>query len=314
MKKLFLFLAMASTTMFVSCGSDDSDGGTPAATSITLTASSTAIDLGQPVTLTVKDNNGNDVTSRATIYDGTTAITSPYTPTTVGSKSLTAKFGGLTSPAVVVTVSVATIEPNNSFVIDGTEEFETENGAFAFRGIFASDVAGEYIIVWDFNPYHEQGTSYPNDLYLTIVNSIVPNGTDPETGEPTFAIEYPTAGNYTSSATGLPYLADAWIIANDEELLPQDNTARAALIEEVTLDINDLVFPVTEGGDSNLDATYTIKLTDGREIKGHYSGETGVYDASSRPAAAKGVKATNTKLSKGSKAKAKTKFLTSLKK
>ena len=129
MKKLILFLAMASTTMFVSCGSDDN--GAAKATSIVLTASATTIDLGQPVTLSVKDNNGKDVTARATFFDGTTAVTSPYTPTTVGPHSLTAKLDNLTSPAVVVTVNA--VAGSNSIFINGTNN-SLDNSILALWG------------------------------------------------------------------------------------------------------------------------------------------------------------------------------------
>jgi len=186
MKKLFLFLAMASTTMFVSCGSDDNGGGTPAATSIVLTASATTIDLGQPVTLTVKDNNGTDVTARATFFDGTTAVTSPYTPTTAGSHSLTAKFDNLTSPAVVVTVNA--VATANSIFINGAN----------------NTISNSVLALWGQN---EDGT-----LLWSMLTFDVKSGT--EAGDAIFDaaarnhyidVEFTTAGDIQN----LPTTADA---------------------------------------------------------------------------------------------------------
>ncbi|RZL39756.1 MAG: hypothetical protein EOP00_27510 [Pedobacter sp.] len=140
MKKLFLFLAMASTTMFVSCGSDDNAGGTPSAASITLTASTTTVEIGAPSTLTVKNNLSPavDVTSSSTfvITPATGAsITAAgvFTATTAGSYSIVAKNGPLTSAALVITVNPAAAPAAGKITFSGTD-YDLDNMAFVVHG------------------------------------------------------------------------------------------------------------------------------------------------------------------------------------
>ena len=303
MKKILLFLAVASTTMFVSCSDDDSKGGgkidPDAATSIVLAANVTTIEAasGEAVVLTVTDNNAKVVTSTSTFTANDVEISgATFTSDVAGTFTIKATYKNtndvvLTSNVVTVVVTEPVVTPvaNDSFVI-GDVNYETNMGAFAFRGIFNAETAGEYIIVWDFNPYFEDGTNYPNDLYLTMVSSIAPTGTNPETGAPTFTIAYPTAGNYTFT-TALPGIQDVWVIADDAALLPEDAAERAALIQSVTLNITALTFAQNEGDASNLEATYNVALTDGTVITGEYSGETGAYDGQAKPAKIKNVKA-----------------------
>jgi len=282
MKKLFLFLAMASTTMFVSCGSDDSDNNgptEPVATSITLSASLTTIEVGQSVTLTVTDNLTNNVTGASTFTANGVALAGPtFTGATAGTFSIVAKNGDLTSAAVVITVTAAPIEADNSFVIDNVN-YETPDALFQYLGI-AEVSEGSYVIGWAFNPFKEvmvgENPTYPNDMYVYALYPITPSGTDPETGEPTFTIQDPTTGSFTydpdfaaSSVFDVQFFADS-----ETAYLPTVAAERAALISAVTLDIPtlDLVSEVT-----NVDATYTITLTDGTVVEGDYSGETGVY-------------------------------------
>lgn len=115
MKKLFLFLAVASTSMFVSCSDDDSKGdgggGSTAATSIVLAANVTAVEVGQPVVFTVTDNNAKVVTSTSTILVNNVEITgSTFTPTEAGSFAIKATHKNskdvvLESNTVTITVT-----------------------------------------------------------------------------------------------------------------------------------------------------------------------------------------------------------------
>lgn len=133
MKKLFLFLAMASTTMFVSCGSDDSD---PTATKIVLTPSVATVPLGQTVTFTVKDDLGTDVTSTSTFQVEGATVTSPYKPTAPGSFTVTAKSGTFTSAPV--TVNVALAGAAKSIYVNG-QNYSLDNSLLAFYGGWAED-------------------------------------------------------------------------------------------------------------------------------------------------------------------------------
>ncbi|WP_432671376.1 hypothetical protein [Flavobacterium sp. SM2513] len=302
MKKLFLFLAVASTSMFVSCSDDDSkDGGETidpnAATQIVLAANVTEIELGESVTFTVTDNNADVVTSSSSILVNDVEIDgATFTPDVAGTFTVQANHTNtndlvLESNEITIVVSeaVVVVTASDSFVIDNVN-YETSIAGFGFRGIYNAATAGEYIIVWDFNPYFEDGTEYPNDLYLTMISAITPSGTDPDTGEPTFTVENPTTGSYTFT-TNVPGIDDVWIVANNVNILPEDTAERAALIQGVTLDITALTFAENEGDMSNLEATYSISLTDGTVITGEYSGETGSYDATPQERAIKNVKA-----------------------
>ena len=283
MKKLFCFLAVAATAAFTSCSSDDDNTSNPPVdevTAINIAANSTSVELGNSITFTVTDQDGDVVNDAVLTVNGET-ITNPWTPAAVGNYTVTATFVGL-SDNIAVTVTEETIEPvepNNSFVINDVN-FETPVTLFGYNTIVeTAEGSGEYIIVWDFNPFLEQvegeTATYPNDLYLTLAFPIEPTGE--EEGEPTFTIVPPTAGTFTYTSETLPAVLDAWIIANNEQLLPEDSAERAAAIEEVTLNINSLVLAQNEGETSTLEATYTITLTDGTVINGDYNGQTGFY-------------------------------------
>lgn len=116
MKKLFCFLAVASTALFTSCSDDDSgDNNTnppvEEVTGITLTANSATGVVGDQFTFTVKNNLNANVTSASTIYVNDAAITgSTYTATTVGTYTVHAVNGDFTSPDVTITVTEETIE------------------------------------------------------------------------------------------------------------------------------------------------------------------------------------------------------------
>lgn len=305
MKKIFLFLAVAGT-FFTSCSSDDdsNDGTpvTPGATAITLTSNVATVALGGSFTFTVTDNLAANVTTTSQYFVNDVAITSNvYTPSAVGTYSVKAKNGALTSAVVTVTVTAApVVSPSNSFVLNNTN-YETPVVGFGFKGIYPAG-EGQYLILWDFNPYKEvvsgDSATYPNDLYLTFALPIVPTGED-EDGEPTFTIVFPTVADFSWNATTLPTLLDAYVISNNVALLPADADERAALIADVSLNITAIQFPTTADATSNLAATYSVTLNDGKVVQGQYSGTTGYYDATGAKAAKMNVAPKNVKLSKG---------------
>lgn len=304
MKKIFCFLAVASTAFFASCSSDDSgDDNTTTppvveeeVTAITVTSNTPSVELGNAFVLTTKDQDGNTLTQGVTYTVADAAITSPWAPAAVGTYTVVAHYAELTAQVnVTVTEEEVPVAPvaSDSFVI-GDTNYETNLGAFAFNGIYSTETEGEYIIVWAFNPYFTDGTSYPNDVYIYFSKPITPTGTDEETGQPTFTLVYPIAESH-SWATDID---DVWIVANNSALLPETAEERLASISDVTLDITALQFAQAEGDTSNLEATYTITLTDGTVINGEYSGETGIYDATQ---AGRNINAKTVKLSKGVK-------------
>ncbi|MDD3003861.1 hypothetical protein [Flavobacterium sp.] len=140
MKKLFLFLAVASTTMFVSCSDDDSkkDGGEPAATSIVLAANVTSVEVGQPVVFTVTDNNAKVVTSTSTILVNNVEITgATFTATEAGTYAIKATHKNskdvvLESNTVTVTVT-APVTTAGKFTYQGVD-YALDNMGFAVHG------------------------------------------------------------------------------------------------------------------------------------------------------------------------------------
>lgn len=64
-----LALAAIATFAFVGCGSDDEGPEAPFRGTIFLVADNESVTKGETVTFTVTDNDGNDVTSSATIFD-----------------------------------------------------------------------------------------------------------------------------------------------------------------------------------------------------------------------------------------------------
>jgi hypothetical protein len=141
MKKLFLFLAMASTTMFVSCGSDDnSNTSTPPIeeqpTAITLTASASTVQVGTAVTFTVKNNLVPvvDVTSSSTFTANNVAFNGPtFTPTEAGTFNIVAKNGTLTSTAFVLTVTAPPVEAKGKYTFSGVD-YDVNNMFFRVHG------------------------------------------------------------------------------------------------------------------------------------------------------------------------------------
>jgi plastocyanin len=106
MKKLFYFLALASTVLVTSCSDDDSQSNNPGAASLTVTPSATTVIVGSTVTFTVKDNLGENVTQDAVIYiDGEAIEGSSVEAAEAGTYTVHAKMGDLTSPDITVTVT-----------------------------------------------------------------------------------------------------------------------------------------------------------------------------------------------------------------
>jgi len=133
MKKLFLFLAVASTSMFVSCSKDDEPNPTPApvATAIVLTSNHATIELGQSVTLKVMNDLALDVTNMSTFTANDAAISgATFTPTAAGTFAVKATNGSLLSNTVTITVT----EPApGKFTYNG-EEYDLDNMVLVAHG------------------------------------------------------------------------------------------------------------------------------------------------------------------------------------
>ena len=111
--KLTKFFAMLACAALAFVGCEPTDGPEQVGNTsgdLVLSADKTAIELGEKVTLTVKqkdDTTGElvDVTKDVTLYDADlTKLSNPFTPTTSGSINVTATKGKYTSNTVTVTV------------------------------------------------------------------------------------------------------------------------------------------------------------------------------------------------------------------
>ncbi len=104
MKYLLFFVTFFAFTCGGSSDIDEPIIETP--TSIILTVNKAAIDLGETVIFSVKDNLNNTVTSEATIYFDDVAISGfSYTPSIDGNFAVRAEYGGLVSSSINVEVS-----------------------------------------------------------------------------------------------------------------------------------------------------------------------------------------------------------------
>lgn len=131
----FFALLCAATVGFVGCEPID-NGEKPKPNpepepqgSITLSVDQTAIELGDSVTFTVTDSEGNDVTSAASIYNqDLDKVSNPYTPTASGSYTFNATIGAENSNNVTVTVMAEMPEV--------PADPQPANLAFNHRGLF----------------------------------------------------------------------------------------------------------------------------------------------------------------------------------
>lgn len=285
MKKLLLLCSLfVGTSALVSCSSDDDSsgdgGGDPVATSITLTADVTSIELGSSVTLSVMNDLDEDVTGTSTYFaSGATLSSNVFTPTAGGEYTIHATNGELVSNTITVTVDLPLVEASDSFVIDGTQEVVTPNGSFALAGIYEGGMTLMY-----FNAYEEVNQEYPTDLYIGIAfQAADPSGTNPDTGEPQYTLTdiTPPTGDYTWygadwDQTTLPAGMDVYVVVNSEDFVSD-----AASVTSVEFNLATIAWPTSESDPGVLEATYTITMTDGTVIEGEYSGSAGFWQMSS---------------------------------
>lgn len=294
MKKLFLFLAMASTTMFVSCGSDDSDN-TPTppvvppveATALTITASATTVEVGLPVTLTVKNNltPAVDVTSSSTFVitpaTGATVTAGVFVATEDGVYTVVAKNGTLTSAIPVVieaTVPVPPFEGEGSVTVNG-ESFTTDFSILYYLGTTEGGVNNFIANSYSVDPTTDP-TSYPNDVYVYFTST----QTDPE------FIDLPLTGTYAfgDNATTMQVFDANIFIENDEILATGVTTNATWMLSSI----------VNSAEEATWAYTYEVTLADDSVATGTYTGDWEFANASQqggRPAAKASAKVTEVK-------------------
>ncbi|WP_430409894.1 Omp28-related outer membrane protein [Kordia sp.] len=213
--KNILKCLVAIAALFVySCSSDsDGDGGTTptpggsAITSITVTASSNSVEVGNAVTFTVKGNDGTDVTSSSTVLVNNVAITgSSYTANTAGTYIIKATYEQLTSVQFFLEVTAGPItelrveSTSTSLKVGDTADFE----------VIGTDALGnEYTITNDTN-LSVNGTAIDGSRFMAT-----------------------STGDLTIVATKEAITSDAFMLPVVDETAP-GTFARNVLIEDYT--------------------------------------------------------------------------------
>lgn len=101
----FFALLCAAAVGFVACEPVNNEPTPEPQGSITLKADKTTLALGESVTFTVIDSEGQDVTAAASIYDGDlNKVSNPYTPAASGSYTFNATIGAESSNNLTITV------------------------------------------------------------------------------------------------------------------------------------------------------------------------------------------------------------------
>jgi plastocyanin len=160
--KLTKFFAFALAALaFVGCGGDEQEPGKPApkpSGNITLKASETAITIGETITFTVTDTEGQDVTAVAQIYDPdfSELTNKKYTATETGTFEFFATCEGEYSNTVVVKVMAEMPEV--------PEDMEPEHFKFNHRAVMVDHTAvncgycpwmTDYLIQYALTPNHK---------------------------------------------------------------------------------------------------------------------------------------------------------------
>lgn len=123
----FFTLFVAAATLLVGCGGDDNNEVKPTG-DITLKADAESVVVGQSITFTITDAEGNDVTAGATIFNRTdnyAMVSNPYVTTKEGRTEFFAVVGESSSDVVVVMVTPV--------VAERPEDPQPSNTNFAHR-------------------------------------------------------------------------------------------------------------------------------------------------------------------------------------
>ncbi|MBO7263118.1 MAG: Omp28-related outer membrane protein [Alistipes sp.] len=106
--KLMKFFALALGVLaFVACGNDKPEETNKTTNNITLTANNNSVEVNTPITFTIVDKDGNDLTADAIILDKShdyIEVSNPYIPTTDGEYVFIANVGNMIAPECKVYV------------------------------------------------------------------------------------------------------------------------------------------------------------------------------------------------------------------
>lgn len=101
------FALALGVVAFAACGNESTDAPKKEENKITLTANNTSVEVNTPITFTVMDNLGNDLTADAVILDKShdyNEVTNPFIPTTDGEYIFIASVNNMIAPQCKVDV------------------------------------------------------------------------------------------------------------------------------------------------------------------------------------------------------------------
>lgn len=261
MKKLFCFLAVATTALFTSCSNDDDSGSdSTGGTTITLTPSAETITLDQSVTFTLKDQDENELTGYVLTTNGA-VIDDPWTPEAVGTYTITATYEGITDTATV------TVEQNeNTFMIDGVE-YDTNQNLLIYVGTIGE--AGNNYWALSSAKVDEEGQEPGVVNFTTVIF------TTEQVGE---ELEFPSTGQ-TLTLVNDPDLigtqGGAIIFDTDNETDPESITGLDLIINTLNLSDNP--------EEQTINYDFSMELEQTLTINGTFSGILEYVNGAGRP-------------------------------
>jgi methionine-rich copper-binding protein CopC len=284
MKKLFCFLAVASTSLFTSCGDDDANTTPPPVvpTTITLSANVNTLDLGAgSFTFTVLNQAGVNVANDAVITVNSAPISGvTWTPTAAGTFTVKATYNNVSSNTINVTVTEPEVpQTENTFTVNNIE-FTTSNSYLMYLGTDENNV--NQWVAAALKGAFDPETPAENMAMILFTNS-QPAGQD--------EIVFPTVANMNLGAQQ-PATLEAYVSFDfDNELNTEDQ------LQTLNLKISSINVPQQEGDAQNWRYTYKMKLNDGTLVRGNYNGDWAFINGSSSNGRRANASKTITKLS-----------------
>jgi len=166
---------------FACSSSDDGSGsgnggGGATATSITVSGNASSVFVGEPVTFTVVDNIGANVTSSSELKIAGAVISNPYTFNTVGSYNVTATSGSLTNSTTITVEEVPT--PSSITMTTNTNAFwyDTEGATFVVTDNLGNNLTGLATYTAESGTLNNPATFSSAGVYNAYATYTLPDG------------------------------------------------------------------------------------------------------------------------------------------
>lgn len=266
MKKLFYFIAVASTALFTSCGNDDAapTAVQVAPTAITLSSNVNTIDLGAgSFTFTVLNQDGVNIANDAIITVNSAPISGvTWTSTSVGTFIVKATYNNVSSNTINVTVTQPEVpQAENIFTVNNIE-FATTRSILMYHGTDENNLNRWVAVALK----SEDDSASENQVFISFTN-VQPAGQD--------EIAFPTVANM-SLGSQQPATVDAGVLFDfDNQLNTIDE------LQMANLNLISFTAPQHNNDTESWRFTYEIKLNDGTFVRGNYHGDYAFTNQSS---------------------------------